>query len=124
MATRRSSKKAEAPADPAPVADEQVSTDQATAGDTTDLIPLADLAAYLELPKGSNKDELRAVRDAAVEIAELYVGRKVTKPSHEFKMAVQLLAGRMYATGSLEVESFGALSGTVRYFLELVKRGK
>jgi|LauGreDrversion4_2_1035121.scaffolds.fasta_scaffold246988_2 hypothetical protein len=132
MTTRRSTKKADATPASVEPQDEQME-EQAVAPaaeETTDATPAAelisiqDLASYLDLPKGHNKAELEAVLDAATEVAEIYIGRKITKLSHEYKMAVQLLAARMYATGSLEVESFGAIPGTTRYFLELVKNGK
>ncbi len=134
MATRRTSKKAEEPVDATPASveanDEMVqeqaapAADPAPAEETAPQISAQDIASYLDLPKGYSKTELDAVVEAATEVADLYIGRKPSKITHEYKMAVQLLAARMYATGSLEIESFGAIPGTTRYFLELVKNSK
>lgn len=126
MATRRSTKKAEAPADATPASVEPVENcpmpEPAPA--PAEAFGAQDLAKFLELPKGYDKKELDAVLCASVAVAEDYVGRKVTKMSHEWKMAIQFLAGKMYATGSTRIENHGEIPGKIRYFLELVKNSK
>ena len=138
MATRRSSKKASAPEDATPASvepqDEVVAAPKPAAKKTApkpepapapaEEFGAQDLAQFLQLPKGYDKKECDAVLAAAVTVAEDYIGRKVKKISHEYKMAVQLLAGKMYASGSLKIGGPGEIPGKIRYFLELVKNSK
>lgn len=132
MATRRSTKKETAPEDATPASVEPDSTEACEvkapapepAPEPAELFGAEDLAKFLELPKGYDKNELDAVLAASVAIGEEYVGHKVTKMTHEWKMAVQFLAGKMYASGSTKIESHGEIPGKIRYFLELVKNSK
>ncbi len=79
-----------------------------------------DLAKFLALPKGYVAKEVSLVLQAATDYANEYIG-KTPKATHEYKMAVQLLAGKMYATGSLVINNAGEIPGKIRYFLEMVK---
>ena len=126
MATKKTTPKAAAKPKttakktPAKAAPKEAPKVEACPAPTVSALSSEDLAKFLALPKGYDSKEVSLVLQAATDYANEYIG-KTPNPTHEYKMAIQLLAGKMYATGSLVINNAGEIPGKIRYFLEMVK---